>query len=129
MKNPNVLLIGSVGLILLAVALVAVLDRTSPTGTGNDVRARATSKQALTVLGTVSTVDEAKGTIGVDNVQFSDASRAGAVQNYGSWVVTAPAGFNFASVSPGTQVTIGVDPQTFQVSTRTLTAISIVPVK
>jgi hypothetical protein len=128
-KNPNMFLVGSVVLILLAVALVAILDRTSPTGNSADVRARATTKQALTLLATVATVDEAKGTIQVDNMQFADNSRAGTAQNLGSWVVTAPAGFNFASVSTGVQVAIGVDPQTFQISKHALTALSLAPAK
>lgn len=129
MKNPNMFLVGSVVLILLAMALVAILDRTIPKGNSSDVRARATNKQALSLIGIVAASDETKGTVQVDNLQFSDASRAGAAQNLGSWVVTPPVGFNFASVSPGTRVTIGVDAQTFQVSTHAMTAVSLVPTK
>ena len=129
MKNPNMFLVGSVVLILLAVALVAILDKASPTGNTSDIRARATNKQVLTVVGVIANIDETKGTVQVDNVQFTDTSRAGAAQNLGSWIVTAPGTFNFASVSPGMSVTIGVDSQTFQISTHTLAAISIVPAK
>lgn len=122
-------LVGSVVLILLAVALVAILDRTTPKSGSSDVRARATSKQALTVTGVVVSVDEAKGTLTVDNIQLSDGNRTGAPQNYGTWIVTAPVAFNFASVPAGTQVTIGVDAQTFLVSTHTMSAVTIVPAK
>ena len=129
MKNPSMLLVGSVVLILLAVALVAIIDRTTPRGNSSDVRARATAKQALTVTAVVAATDETKGTVLVDNVQLSDDNRTGAPQNFGSWLVTAPAAFNFASVSPGVRVTIGVDAATFQVSTHTMSAVAILPAK
>lgn len=129
MKNPNYFLVGSVVLILLAVALVAILDRSSPTSNSSDVRARATSKQALTLIGTVASVDEKNGIVQVDNVQFTDNSRAGSAQNLGSWKVTAPVGFNFASVSPGSTVTIGVDAQTFQITSHSMSALTLVPSK
>lgn len=122
-------LVGSVVLILLAVALVAILDKTPSTGSGNDVRARANAKQTLNLQGMVSTLDQTKGTLLVDNVQFADNSRAGVAQNLGSWTVTPPSDFNFASVTSGSLVLIGVDPTTFQVSTHTLTAITLVPSK
>lgn len=122
-------LVGSVVLILLGVALVAILGKSTPSGSSSDVRARATSKQALSVLGSVVAVDETKGSVQVENVQFADASRSGSTQNLGAWVITAPSGFNFASVSPGMRVTIGVDAPTFQVTTRTMTALTIVLAK
>jgi len=122
-------LVGSVVLIFLAIALVAILTKATPTEKSSDVRARATSKQALTVQSTVALVDEAKGTIQVENLQFTDKSRVGKAQNLGSWIVTAPIGFNFASVSPGMNVVIGVDSQTFQVTTHTLTALTMVLAK
>jgi hypothetical protein len=129
MKKSNMFLIGSVVLILLAVALVAILDKTSKNSNSGDVRARASGKQSLTVTGTVSAVDEIKSTVRIDSVQFTDTSLAGTPQNLGSWEVTAPGGFNFASVSPGMRVTVGVDSATFLVSTHTLTALTIAPAK
>jgi len=130
MKNPNLLLVGSVVLILLAVALVAVLDKTSTSSSStNDVRARAATKTALALTGVVASVDDTKGTLQVNNVQFTDSSRAGTAQNYGTWVVSAPAGFNFASVSPGTTITIGVDAATFQITKHSMNALTIVPAK
>ncbi len=129
MKNSNMFLIGSVVLILMAIALVAILDKTSPTNNANDVRARAGTQAALSLLGVVSSVDASKGTLLVDSMQFTDTSRAGEAQNLGSMVVTAPAGFNMASVTPGMRVTIGVDAQTFNVARQTVTALTIVPLK
>lgn len=128
MKKGNLLLLGSVVFILLAIALVAILDKSSsPSSGANDVRARAATAQALALTGTVSKTDSAHGTVTVDNMELSVP--AGAPQNYGTWVVTAPAGFDFTTVAPGTNVTIGVDAATFQVSTHTLTALTLVASK
>lgn len=129
MKNPNLFLVGSVVLILLAVALVAILDRT--TNNANDVRARAGSNTttALQLTATVASVDEAKGTVTVNNAQFSKTSLAGAARNLGSYVVTPPAGFNFASVSQGMQILMNIDSTTFQVTNHTITALTLVPAK
>lgn len=129
MKNPNMFLVASVVLILLGVALVAILDRNASSGNNSDVRARATSKNALTVTGVVALVDEPNSIIIVDNVQFSDTSRSGDAKNYGTWKVIAPPAFNYASVGAGTNVTIGVDPPTFLVSSYTMTALTIAPAK
>lgn len=123
MKNPNIFLIASVALILLAMGVLTILNKTKSSST--DVRARANSAQALKVIGTVIGVDEANGTVDIANVVFAEKSRSGEAQNLGAWRVTAPAGFNFASAPEGTSVTIGVDPKTFQVTGHTMTALTI----
>jgi hypothetical protein len=128
MKNKtNLFLFGSVILILLAVALVAILDKTAPTGSSTDVRARAGTQTVLKLVGVVNTVNETNGTVQVTGVQFADANRAGEPQNLGDWIVTAPAAFNFASVSPGTAVTIGIDANTFNIASHAVTAITLTP--
>lgn len=127
MKNSNMFLVGSVVLILLAIALVAILDKTSPSNNANDVRARAATVQALTLTATVATVNQPQGTLNVVSVAFADKTSVDAGQNY--WVVTTPAGFDFTTVSPGATVAIGVDPQTFKVSTHAMTALTLVAVK
>lgn len=129
-KHKNLLLLGSVIFILLAVALVAILDRTGSSSGSSDVRARASATNALQLNGTVNSVDEIQGTLLVDNVYLADESRSADAQNLGSWIVTAPpGGFNFASVSPGQSVKIGIDAKTFLVESRTVTAFTITPVK
>src|SRR5689334_4029870 len=125
MKNPNLFLFGSVILVLLAVALVAILDKTSPTSNSSDVRARAATQYTLKLLGTVDSVNEADGSIQVSGVQFSDVNRSGSAKDLGTWTVIAPAQFNFASVSPGSQVTIGVDAKTFQVTKHEVVALTL----
>ncbi|MCX6793884.1 MAG: hypothetical protein NTY06_02150 [Candidatus Gottesmanbacteria bacterium] len=126
MKNKsNLFLFVSVILILLAVALVAILDKTVPTGSSIDVRARAGTQNALKLVGVVASVNEAKGTVELTGVQFADTNRAGAPQNLGDWTVTAPTGFNFASVTPGTAITMGIDVNTFNIKNHTVIAITL----
>lgn len=125
MKNSNIFLFGSVILILLAIALVAILDKASPAKNTTDVRARAGTQTTLFLVGTVSSADEAKGTLEVSSVYFADKNRAGDVQNLGNWSVTVPTGFDVTSVSPGATVTIGVSAGSFQVTTHSMTALSI----
>lgn len=128
MKNKtNLILFGSVILILLAVALVAILDKTAPTSSSTDVRARAGTQNTLKLVGVVNAVNETKGTVQVTGVQFADTNRSGAPQDLGDWTVTAPAAFNFASVSPGTAVTIGIDAATFNISSHAVAALTLTP--
>lgn len=126
-SKANLFPFGSVILILLAAALVAILAKTAPTGSSSDVRARAGTKNTLNLVGVVDSVNETKGTILVTGVQFADANRAGAPQNFGDWTVTAPAAFNFASISPGSTVTIGIDANTFNIASRAVTAVTLTP--
>lgn len=128
LRNKNVLLFGSIGFIVLAIGLVTILDRfSSPQETSTDVRARAAVTNTLQLHGTVSSVDEAKGTVTLSDVYFADASRSGDAKNLGVWTVTAPPAFNFASVAPGMFVTVGVDAKTFLATSHTVTALTLVP--
>jgi len=128
-KNKNVFLFGSVVLVVLAIPLVSLLSRTGSPSTSGDVRARAGVAAALQLNGTVNSVDEAKGTLVVDNVYLADESRSGEAKGMGAWIVTAPAGFNFASVAPGQRILVSIDSKTFLAETHTVTAVSIDPVK
>jgi hypothetical protein len=131
MKNKtNLFLFGSIILIVLAIALVAILDKTAPSSSNTeDVRARAGTQYALKFLGMVNTVNELKGTVDVVNVQLADSNRTGAPTNLGEWIVTVPAGFNYSSISQGMTVTIGVDATTFKVTNHVVTAITLTPGK
>lgn len=130
MRNKNILLFGSVGLIVLAIGLVSILDRaTSSTISTGDVRARAAVTKTLEVNATVTSVNQMKGTMVVSNLYFADNSRSSDAKNLGTWTVTAPASVNLASFGPGINVVIGIDPATFLASSHTLTAITIVQTK
>jgi hypothetical protein len=124
-SKANLFIFGSITLILLAIALVAILNKNTPSGTPVDVRARAGTQATLKFTGTVTSVSEAKGTIEVANFQISDTSRSGNPQNLGDWTVTAPADFNLLTVSPGTGVIIGVDASTLSVTSHEVTALTL----
>lgn len=118
---------GSIGLIVLAIGLVSILDRTnSTTQSDSDIRARAATVNALQMNGTIAGIDQVKGTMTVDNMYFADVNRAGDAQNLGTWTVTPPANFNLASIQPGTNIVIGIDQNTLLVDKHTVTALTIV---
>jgi hypothetical protein len=127
-KNKNIFLFGSVILVALAIPLVSILGRIGSSSTTGDVRARASATNALQMNGTVSSIHEIDGTLVVDNIYLADESRAGDAKSLGSWTVTAPGGFNFASVSLGQPIVMGIDAETFLAETHTVTALSITPV-
>jgi hypothetical protein len=124
-KHKNLLLLGSLGLIFLAIALVAILNRFSPSSETGDVRARAAITSVLQLQGTVRSTDPTAGTLILDNVYMAEESRSGDAKSLGSWIVTAPSGFNLASASSGQQVVIGIDSKTLIAESRTVTAVSI----
>jgi len=127
-KNNNLLLVGSTILIVLAIALVAILNRANaPTATTGDVRARAATAKTLQVNATVASLEETRGIVIVTNLYFADVSRSGDAKDLGSWIVTPPATFSWGSVVPGDPVVIGVDAASFLVAKHTLTAVSVVP--
>jgi len=127
MKNSNLLLFGSVILIVLAIPLVSLLSR--PRNSAEDVRARAAVVNTLQMNGTVASVDEVKGVLTLDNVYLADESRSGEAKSLGSWEVTAPANFNFASISPGQTIIMNIDSKTFLAQSHTVTALTITPLK
>ena len=124
-SKANLFLFGSIIVILLAIGFVAVLGNAKPSGPSTDVRARAGNQSALQLVGIVNSVNEDKGAIGVTAVQFANSDRSGEPQNLGDWTVTVPSAFNFASVSQGTAVTIGVAATTFNISSHEVTAITL----
>lgn len=122
-KSKNALLFGSVGLIVLAITVTTILERTKQTAGGEDVRARASATGTLTMKGIVSAVDETKGVVIVDNVQFEDQATTG--KNLGTWTVTPPKTFSLASLYSGAKIALTVKPTTFLAATHTLTATEI----
>ncbi len=130
MKNKTYLfLFGSLIIILLAIAMVAILGNIKPNSSPSDIRARAGTQNALKLVGVVASVDEGKGIVNVTGVQFAEANRSGNAQNLGDWAVMTPPAFNFASVSSGTSVTIGVEASTFNIASHKVTALTLTPGK
>ena len=120
-KSKNTLLFGSVGLIVLAITVTTILDRTKQTSGGEDVRTRASATGTLNMKAIVSSVDETKGVVIVDNLQFqSEGSKS-----LGPWPVPPPATVNLTSLYPGATIPLIVNPATFLASSKTLTATEI----
>jgi hypothetical protein len=125
MFRKNIWLVGSIILILGAIAVVSILNQNS-SSSSTDVRARAALNKTLELHGIVSSVNEAQGTMVVSDAFFADVSRAGDMKNLGTWTVTAPPAVNLASFTPGMSVLIGIDSKTFLATKHTVTAVSIV---
>ena len=128
--NKNMLLVGSLVLIVLAIGMVAILEKTtSKNDSTTDVRARAATVKSLQINATIESIDEISGAITVQNVYFADVSRSGDAKDMGTWIVTPPLSFSTVTLTPGMKVLIGVDSKTFLAAKRTLTATSITPIK
>lgn len=123
-KNNSIIYIFlSLLLVVAAIITTAVINRTrSPGASSQDIRARADASSPLQFTGTVSSVDENKGVLVVDNLQFASGSSGSTL---GLWTVTPPAGFSLASIGTGTKVTIFADGATFLIKSHTLTATQI----
>lgn len=127
MKKNNMFLFGSVILIILAIPLVSLVSK-SGSSTSGDVRARAAVVKTLQMNGTVNNIDEAKGIVVLDNVYLADESRSGDAKSMGTWTVTPPTNFNFASLLPGQSIVMNIDSKTFLATSHTVTALTITPV-
>ncbi len=110
----------SVGFIVVALFTTFLINtnKESPA----DIRAKAGVLATLKYEGLVVSVDDVNGTVTIDSLTLSDESRSGAKKNLGRWVVTAPPQFNLVSASTGTKVKLTIDPKTFDIARKTLTA-------
>ncbi|MBI5448814.1 hypothetical protein HY948_00695 [Candidatus Gottesmanbacteria bacterium] len=125
-KSKNALLVGPLILVVAAIAVTAILDRTKQADTASgDIRTRASATGSLSMTATVASVDQIKGTIMVDNLRFDNKNGGSTGNSLGSWTVTAPQNINLNSLFPGTKVTLIVSPSTFLTTSHTLTATDI----
>lgn len=125
-KKPTgtLLLFGSLGLIVAAIAITAVINgvnrnASSPT----DIRAKAGLTASLKVVGIITAVDSANNTFNVDSLRFNDSKDT--ATSLGSWIVTPPPSYNLSLLSSGARVTITVDPSSFLVANHSLSATQI----
>lgn len=128
-KTPSgfLYLITTVALILVAIITTAIINisrnrQEAPA----DIRARAGVTNTLKLTGIVSQINDTEGILMVDNVQFDEESRSGPPQNLGTWSVTPPPGFALTSVVPGDQLIFTVEAKSFNISSRSVTAIQLV---
>lgn len=123
-KNNNWLYIGSIGLVIAAIATTAIIDRTKD----EDIRAKADVITTQEMRGVVSEINENEGTVTVTNLETPGDTLLSKNQGV-SWTVTAPSGFNVGSVSSGSRVKMKIIPSTFLIATHTATATEITPVR
>jgi hypothetical protein len=123
-KKSNTLLYiaVSVGLIVAAIAATAILNK-SKENASSDIRTKAGVSTTLRMTGTVAAVNESTGTFSLANVRFA-TSESNAI--LGTWTVTPPSGFSLVSLSPGTQLTMTIDPTTMLATSSTVTATQII---
>ena len=125
-NNSFLYLIGSVALIIVAIAATSIINRSkNATTESTDIRTKAGSLSTLKFSGTVVSTDDGKGIFVLDNLRFSDNSQDNSLRQLGSWTVTPPSGFNLASLFSGSKVTITVDSSTFLINSHTVTATQI----
>lgn len=125
----NLLIFGSLLLIIFAVVIVSILNKNASPGAAADIRARAGNQNTLKYTATVASVSEAKGTINVTNLQLTDTSRSGEPQNLGDWTVFVPPNFNLSSAAPGTVIVMGLESSSMNVTSHEVTAITLTPGK
>lgn len=122
-KKANSLLYigGSLMLILAAIAVTTILNRTSNSADGVDVRAKAGVANTLQLTGIVASVSQSTGTLAVDNVMFASSTNN---DNLGLWTVSSPL-VDLSTFPVGSKITLTVDATTFLVTTHTMTATQI----
>lgn len=127
-SNSFIYFFGSVLLIVSAIVATSILNTTSNAGS-QDVRARASVTSLMRMTAIVETIDETKGVIVVNSLQFSGSTPEGlqsiARNTGGTWDVTFSGNVNLGTVGPGSRVELQVNPSSFNIAGRTLTAASI----
>jgi len=115
-------------LIVTAIVATTILNRTA-SEKPQDVRARASVTSLMRMTAIVETIDETKGVIVVNGLQFSGSTPEGlqsiARNTGGTWNVTVSGNVNLGTVGPGSRIELQVNPSSFNIAGRTLTAASI----
>lgn len=122
-KQNNILFfIGSVLLIIVAIAVSAILQKnTTSQEKSSDVRARAGVASSLELTGALSSIDESSNVFILDNVKFAGSD----TQSLGTWTVSPPPNFSISSLSAAKTVRIKVNAATFLATSHTVTATEV----
>lgn len=123
-KKPDTLIyiIALAGLIVAAVITTSIIGAVKNNQSGTDIRAKAGVTNTLKLTGVVENADTLTSTIKVRNVQFAQESRSGKAVDYGTWVVTPPNTFTFATAVPGTNISFTVNSDSFDVMKKEVVA-------
>lgn len=127
-SNSFLYFFGSVALIFTAVVTTALLNRIRSPAPSQDVRARASVTSLMRLTAVVTSVDEAKGIIVVNGLQFSGSapeSLQSLARNIaGEWQVSALS-TNLSTLTPGSRVQLQVNPSTFNIADHALSAAAV----
>lgn len=115
-------------LIITAIIATSILNNTRNEGS-QDVRARASVTSLMRLTAIVESVDDTKGLAIVNGLQFTGSTPVG-LQNVarntgGTWNVTVSGSINLAVLAPGSRIELQVNPTTFNITERSLTATAI----
>ncbi|MBI4066673.1 hypothetical protein HY411_03070 [Candidatus Gottesmanbacteria bacterium] len=124
---------GSVILIVTAIAATSVLNRTTNTANSQDVRARASVTSLMRLTAVITSFDENEKVVVVNGLQFTGSTPKGledlARNTAGEWRVTVSGNVNLSNLNPGSRVELQVNPSSFNIAERTLTAAAITQTK
>ncbi len=110
-------LLGSLGLVIVAILFSFIINKTKSDSPTTDVRARASAVSTLEMLGTVQNFDANRGVVVLTQVAFaSDPDK-----NLGVWTVSVPK--DTKPLVGGNRVSFTIDPQSFSVNTKTVKAV------
>ena len=128
-NNSFLIFFGSVAFIVTAIVATAILNRTSNTTSSQDVRARASVTSLMRLSAIVESVDETKWLVIVNGLQFTGSTPDG-LQNISrnsgvTWKVTVAARENLSALGAGSRVELQVNPTSFNIAQRSLTAAAI----
>lgn len=127
-SNSFIYFFGSVLLIITAIIATSILNNTSNAGS-QDVRARASVTSLMRLTAIIESVDETKGLVMVNGLQFTGNTPEGlqsiARNTGGTWNVTVSGSINLGALGPGSRVELQVNPTTFNITQRSLTAAAI----
>lgn len=125
-SNSFIYFFGSVVLIVTAIVATAILNRTRNTGPTQDVRARASVTSLMRLSAIVTSVEVTKGVVAINGLQFTgstpDSLKSVARNTAGEWQVNTSGSVNLGALSPGARVELLVNPLSFNIAERSLTA-------
>ena len=120
-KGSSWLYIGSVGLVIAAIAITAVIDRTK--SGQEDIRAKAGLTTGQMATAVVSSVNESVGALLVTNFAIGENGASGNANQV--WTIELPAEANTAVLSSGVRVKMKLDPTTVNIGTHTARAFEV----
>ncbi len=132
-NNSFLYFFGSVALIVTAIVATTILNRTSNTASTQDVRARASVTSLMRLTAIIQSVDESSQVVTVNGLEFTGSapeSLASLTKNTaGLWEVSVSGNVNLATLGSGSRVELQVNPSSFNIVERTLSAAAITLIK